>query len=205
MMPPTTDEVITAICVMIRERAEKHRDPSDPYPTSGTYAAATFAEELADEIASGAWLDYLRTVDKRIQPPMSAERAAQYSLDRIAMEQGPAPDPRPDTKGRTMKALLVDRLGFERIETGLAGERIIVPRKFVDGQSEFHIYGPVHRNGEELMEFREVDDMTEELQKAHSTANYLRGEIRRLEGTIRHLEGENGALALQIHRTPRAK
>jgi hypothetical protein len=62
MMPPTTDEVITAICVMIRERAEKHRDPSDPYPTSGTYAAATFAEELADEIAGGAWFDYLRRV-----------------------------------------------------------------------------------------------------------------------------------------------
>lgn len=62
------DRAITAVCMLIRERAAKHRDPSDPYPTSGTYAAAAFAEELADEIAGGAWHEYLdspRAKEKR--------------------------------------------------------------------------------------------------------------------------------------------
>ncbi len=58
----TVDDAITAVCVMLRDRAAKHRDPSDPYPTSGTYAAATFAEELADEIAVGAWREYVPPV-----------------------------------------------------------------------------------------------------------------------------------------------
>lgn len=57
----TTDEVVTAICVMVRKAAEAHRDPSDPYPTSGTYAAAAFAEELADDIANGEWRKHLRS------------------------------------------------------------------------------------------------------------------------------------------------
>lgn len=60
MKPPDVDEIITAVCLMLRERAEAHRDPSDPYPTSGTYAAAQFVEELADEIAGGAWVEYVR-------------------------------------------------------------------------------------------------------------------------------------------------
>jgi hypothetical protein len=59
------DDAVTAICVMIRKAAEAHRDPSDPYPTSGTYAAATFAEELADDIANGEWRKHLRTPHDR--------------------------------------------------------------------------------------------------------------------------------------------
>lgn len=104
-----------------------------------------------------------------------------------------------------MRALLVDRLGFERIEPGAAaGEKYIVPRKFVPGQSVFHVYGPVYRGGEEIMEYREVDDMPEELKRVHETVGYLRGEIRRLEGTVRTLEQENGALALDLRRTSHA-
>lgn len=62
---PTVDQVVTAICVMIRRAAEAHRDPSDPYSTSGTYAAATFAEELADDIASGEWRKHLRSTQDK--------------------------------------------------------------------------------------------------------------------------------------------
>lgn len=59
-MSREVEDAITAVCVMIRKAAAAHRDPSDPYPTSGTYAAATFAEELADDIALGEWRKYLR-------------------------------------------------------------------------------------------------------------------------------------------------
>lgn len=99
-----------------------------------------------------------------------------------------------------MRALLVDRLGFERIADEAAGIRYHVPRKFVPGTSDFHRYGPVRRNGEEFMEYREADDMSEELKKEHDHVAYLRGEIRRLEGRVRSLEEENGGLALALHR-----
>lgn len=79
---PTTDEVITAICVMIRDAAEKHRDPSDPYPTSGTYAAAAFAEELADDIANGEWRKHLRSAKATGQ---SAENAADHKATALVI------------------------------------------------------------------------------------------------------------------------
>ena len=85
------------------------------------------------------------------------------------------------------RALLVDRLGFERIEPEAAGNRYIVIRRFVPGQSEFEWYGPVVRNGEELIEYREVDDMSAELKEAHRRSDYLRTEIRRLEGRLREM------------------
>lgn len=103
-----------------------------------------------------------------------------------------------------MKALLIDRLGFERIEPQAVGETFIVPRKFVPGQSEFRRFGSVMRGGEEFMEYREVDDMDEELKRQHSVNDYLRGEIRRLEGSVRYLEQENGAIALKMHRSSHA-
>lgn len=99
-----------------------------------------------------------------------------------------------------MRALLVDRLGFERIEREAAGNRWIVPRRFQPGQSEFEWFGPVTRNGEELIEYREVDDTAEELKAVHRHSDYLRGEVRRLEGRLVDLEGENAALALELHR-----
>lgn len=102
-----------------------------------------------------------------------------------------------------MKAILVDRLGFERAFDDAAGDRIIVPRRFVPGQSEFHWYGPTVRDGEQVYEYREVDDMAEEVKKAHSMADYLRGEIRQLQGTIRNLQEENGEMALELRRASR--
>jgi hypothetical protein len=100
-----------------------------------------------------------------------------------------------------MKALLVDRLGFERVTKEEAlGHTFIVPRRFVPGQSEFKWFGPIHRDGEELIEYREADDMAEEMKQAHSMTEYLRGEVRRLEGVVRRLEQENGALALELKR-----
>ncbi len=99
-----------------------------------------------------------------------------------------------------MKAILVDRLGFERIFDDAAGNKIIVPRRFVPGQSEFHRYGPAVRDGKDVYEYREVDDMSEEMKKAHSMADYLRSEIRQLQGTIRSLQEENGAMALELRR-----
>lgn len=112
-----------------------------------------------------------------------------------------APNMSTDKKAR--RALLVDRLGFERIEAEALGNRYIVRRRFVPGQSEFEWFGPVIRNGEELIEYREVDDMAEELKSAHRHSDYLRGEVRRLEGQLRDLEGENAALALELHRKGR--
>ena len=104
-----------------------------------------------------------------------------------------------------MKGLLVDRLGFERIVDGADGVKVIVPRRFAPGTSEFHWHGPVVRDGEELHEFREVDDMSEELKREHSTIAFLRDRVRALEGTIRGLNEENGALALDLRRSTSAK
>lgn len=99
-----------------------------------------------------------------------------------------------------MKGLLVDRLGFERIVQHAEGHTFVVPRRFGPGQSHFEWYGRVERNGEELIEYREKDDMAEELKRAHSMSEHLRGEVRRLESIVRNLEAENGRLALDLHR-----
>lgn len=101
-----------------------------------------------------------------------------------------------------MKALLVDRLGFERVldESFAAGDFIVVPRKFVLGQSEFRHFGRVTRDGEEFAEFREVDDMTAELKKAHGTIDWMRGEVRSLERTIRDNDGELARMSLDLRR-----
>lgn len=99
-----------------------------------------------------------------------------------------------------MKGLLVDRLGFERLVENAEGHTFVVPRRFVPGQSHFERFGPLMRNGEEVIEYREKDDMEEELRRAHSMSEYLRSEVRRLEGTVRSLEAENGRMALDLHR-----
>lgn len=99
-----------------------------------------------------------------------------------------------------MKVLLVDRLGFERVTTGDVCKSWIVPRRFQPGQSVFEWYGKAIRDGDEVIEYRERDDTSEELKAVHETADYLRREIRRLKSVIRGLEEENGAMALELRR-----
>lgn len=99
-----------------------------------------------------------------------------------------------------MRALLVDRLGFEKILSAAEGNTIIYPRKFERGESSFVCVGRTAREGEEFSEYREVDDMAEELVHAYSSLEYARRECRRREARITSLESENGELALSLHR-----
>ena len=87
-----------------------------------------------------------------------------------------------------MRGLLVDRLGFERIVEDAAGHTWVVPRRFVPGESHFKWYGTIRRGNEEM-------------KRAHSMAEYLRREVRQLEGTIKNLREENGELALELRRS----